>query len=73
MQVLAIFLVIFLGVSLLLRVPVAFGIGLGGAAVFTIFGYSMNSFSQTGFYGLDNFSLRYHGVLRYIEEHLQLH
>ena len=28
MQVLAIFLVIFLGVSLLLRVPVAFGIGL---------------------------------------------
>ncbi len=57
MQVLAIFLVLFLGVSLVLRVPVAFGIGLGGAVVFTIYGYSMNSFSQTAFYGLDNFSL----------------
>ena len=48
---------VFSGSSLLLRIPVAFGIGLGGAVVFTVYGYSMNSFSQTGFYGLDNFSL----------------
>lgn len=57
MEVLALFLVIFLGFSLLFRLPVAFGIGLGGAVVFAVFGYSMNSFSQTAFYGLDNFSL----------------
>ncbi|WP_295743708.1 TRAP transporter large permease [uncultured Oscillibacter sp.] len=57
MQVLVLFLIVFLAASLLLRVPVAFGIGLGGAVVFTVYGYSMNSFSQTAFYGLDNFSL----------------
>ena len=57
MEVLALFLVIFLGFSLLFRLPVAFGIVLGGAVVFAVFGYSMNSFSQTAFYGLDNFSL----------------
>ena len=57
MEVLALFLVIFLGFSLLFRLPVAFGIGLGGAVVFAVFGYSMNSFSQTAFYGLDHFSL----------------
>ena len=52
MEVLALFLVIFLGFSLLFRLPVAFGIGLGGAVVFAVFGYSMNSFSQTAFYGI---------------------
>lgn len=57
MEVLALFLAVFLGVSLLLRIPVAFGIGIGGVAVFLAHGYSLNSFSQSAFYGLDNFSL----------------
>ncbi len=57
MQVLILFLAVFLGVSLILRIPVAFGIGIGGAVTFMVYGYSMNSFSQSAFYGLDNFSL----------------
>lgn len=83
MEVLALFLVIFLGFSLLFRLPVAFGIGLGGAVVFAVFGYSMNSFSQTAFLRFGQLlpagdpilpvCRRNYGVLRHLQEHLQLH
>ncbi len=57
MEVLLIFILIFLGTALLFRVPVGFAIGLGATAVFLIFGYSTNSLAQSAFYGTNNFDL----------------
>ncbi len=57
MNVLIIFLIVFLVTSLVLRVPVAFSIGIGGAVVFVMFNYQMTALAQSAFYGLDNFSL----------------
>lgn len=56
MNVLIIFLIVFLVTSLVLRVPVAFSIGIGGAVVFVMFNYQMTALAQSAFYGLDNFS-----------------
>lgn len=57
MEVLLVFLVIFLGTSLLFRMPVGFSIGLGGVAAFLIYGFSTTSMAQSAFYGTNNFSL----------------
>lgn len=57
MEVLLVFLAIFLGTSLLFRVPVGFSIGLGGVTVFLLYNYSLTSMAQSAFYGTNNFSL----------------
>lgn len=57
MEVLVTFLVIFLGTSLLLRMPVGFSIGLGGMATFLIYGFSITSMSQSAFYATNSNSL----------------
>lgn len=57
MEVLLVFLVIFLGTSLLFRMPVGFSIGLGGVGAFLIYGFSTTSMAQSAFYGTNNFSL----------------
>lgn len=57
MQVLLVFLLIFLGTSLLFRMPVGFSIGLGGVGVFLIYGFSPTAMAQSAFYGTNNFSL----------------
>ncbi|MBD9198852.1 MAG: TRAP transporter large permease [Clostridiales bacterium] len=57
MEVLLVFLLIFLGTSLLFRMPVGFSIGLGGVAVFMIYGFSTTAMAQSAFYGTNSFSL----------------
>lgn len=57
MEVLIVFLVVFLGTALLFRVPVGFAIGLGGVSVFLLYDYSLTSMAQSAFYGTNNFSL----------------
>ena len=57
MEVLPVFLVIFLGTSLLFRMPVGFSIGLGVVGAFLIYGFSTTSMAQSAFYGTNNFSL----------------
>ena len=57
MNVLLTFLVIFLGTSLLFRMPVGFSIGLGGMATYLIFGFSTVSMAQSAFYATNSNSL----------------
>ena len=57
MEVLLVFLAIFLGTALLFRVPVGFSIGLGGVAAFLLYKFPLNSMAQSAFYGTNSFSL----------------
>lgn len=57
MTALLVFLLFFLGTSLLLRMPVGYSIGLGAVATFLIFDFSTTSMAQSAFYGTNNFSL----------------
>lgn len=57
MLVLGEFLVVFLGTSLLLRMPVGFSIGLGGMVAFLLNDFSLTAMSQSAFYATNSNSL----------------
>lgn len=57
MEVLLLFLIVFLGTSILFRMPVGFSIGLGGVVTFLVYGFSNTAMAQSAFYGTNNFSL----------------
>ena len=64
METLGIFLLVFFGLAIFCRVPIAYSLGLGAIAGFLYNGYGLTSLAQAAYNGLN--SLPYLAILFFI-------